>query len=67
MDKPYFPENKYVGMIFYNPNTKKTYQYAYPYSPEERFPTIPKWIDITDEDKLFSILFCYLSIFPVHL
>ena len=50
MGKPYFPENKYVGMIFYNPNTKKTYQYAYPYSPEERFPTIPKWIDITDED-----------------
>ena len=51
MDKTQFPHNPYLGMIFYNPYTEKTYEFInnpfYTNIPGVKPKTC--WIDISKE------------------
>ena len=48
-----FPVNPYVGQIFYEPETKKTYEFCQVTKTDELTGTIVEsaiWFDITEKD-----------------
>jgi len=51
MDKAQFPHNPYLGMIFYNPYTEKTYEFINNpfYTNIPGAESKPCWIDISKE------------------